>query len=322
VRRISVVGNLGSGKTTVARALAVRLGVTAVELDAIHHQRNWVPLPRHEFRTRVAEVVAERSWVVDGNYSAVRDLVWARADTVVWLDLPRHVTMRRLTLRTVRRVLTRQELWNGNREGWRNLFTLDPNESPIREGWRKHGERRERYTHARADPINASLRFVQLRSPRAVTALLDGVFARDARPDEVRRLEELQRRASLVWDEDRPFVLAHPDAIRVESDWIARGHVRVATRGGRIVGFSVVLPRAEDVRELDGLFVEPDVMQEGIGRTLVDDLVAIAREEGVCRIDVVANFRAQGFYEKVGFVADRRVPTRFNDALAMHRDLD
>jgi adenylate kinase family enzyme len=89
VRRVSVVGNSGSGKTRLGRMLAERLGVPFVELDAIFHQAGWQPLPPEEFRARVEAAAAGDGWVIDGNYSTVRDLVWARADTVVWFDLPR-----------------------------------------------------------------------------------------------------------------------------------------------------------------------------------------------------------------------------------------
>ena len=58
-----------------------------VELDGIFHQPGWAPLAADEFRRRVAEVTAGDAWVIDGNYSAVRPLVWARADTVD-LDRP------------------------------------------------------------------------------------------------------------------------------------------------------------------------------------------------------------------------------------------
>jgi adenylate kinase family enzyme len=129
VRRISVVGNSGSGKTTLARALATELGVPHLELDSIHHLPNWQPLDRTVFRNQVDKFIQAPGWVVDGNYSAVRDLVWSRADTVIWLDLPRRRVMRQVIWRTLRRMATKAELWNGNRERWRNL--LGPRDESI-----------------------------------------------------------------------------------------------------------------------------------------------------------------------------------------------
>lgn len=164
MRRVSVVGNSGSGKTTLARKLAGILGVPCLELDSVFHQPGWVPLPAAEFRALVAEAAAADAWVIDGNYSAVRPLVWSRADTVVWLDLPRPVVMRRIIWRTVRRAALRRELWNGNRERWGNLFTWDPKESVISWAWHKHAEYRVSYAAAAGDPANAHLRFIRLRS--------------------------------------------------------------------------------------------------------------------------------------------------------------
>jgi len=172
VRRVSVVGTSGAGKSTLGAALAARLGVDFLELDSVFHQPGWVPLPREEFRERVAVAVAGERWVIDGGYSAVRDLVWARADTVVWLDLPRRTVMRRITCRTLRRVAGRVELWNGNRERWRNLFTWDKNESIIAWAWQTYGSRRERYAALLTDPANAHLTFVRLTSPVAVRRFL------------------------------------------------------------------------------------------------------------------------------------------------------
>ena len=102
----------------------------------------------------------------------MRDIVWARADTVVWLDLPRWLVMKRVTTRTLGRVIRRRELWNGNRERWRNLFTLDKDESVIMWSWTQHGKYHDRYEAARRDPANVHLQFVQLRSPRAIAAFL------------------------------------------------------------------------------------------------------------------------------------------------------
>jgi len=172
VQRVSVVGTSGVGKSTVSRELARRLGASWLELDSVYHQAGWTPLDTAEFRARVAAVAAGERWVIDGGYSAVRDLVWARADTVVWLDLPRRTVMRRITCRTLRRVAGRVELWNGNRERWRNLFTWDKNESIIAWAWQTYGSRRERYAALLTDPANAHLTFVRLTSPVAVRRFL------------------------------------------------------------------------------------------------------------------------------------------------------
>jgi adenylate kinase family enzyme len=167
-----VVGNAGSGKTTVGRALAARLGVPFVELDSIQHQPNWQPMPREEFQAKVGELIAADGWVIDGNYSAVQPQVWARADTVVWFDLPRRIVMRQVIARTLRRVLRRQELWNGNRERLSNFFRMDPNESVIRWAWTRHSAYRDRYLAAIADPACNHLSFIRITSRAQARTLL------------------------------------------------------------------------------------------------------------------------------------------------------
>ena len=172
MRRVAVVGSPGSGKSTLARRRAARLGVAPVELDSIFHQPGWTALPADQFRAVVETAVASDGWVVDGNYSAVQDLVWAAADTVVWLDLPRSLVMRRVSVRTVRRVLTRERLWNGNREPWTNLYHPDPDRNIIRYAWVQHAVYAEQYAAEMEDPANAHLEFVRLRSPREVDEFL------------------------------------------------------------------------------------------------------------------------------------------------------
>ncbi len=167
-----MVGTSGSGKSTLARALAARLDVPHIELDSINHQADWQPLPKEELRARVDERTASGGWVVDGNYSAVRALVWARADTVVWFDLPRRTVMRRIVWRSVRRVVLRTELWNGNRETWRNLVARDPDDSVIVWAWQRHGVYRTRYQAAAVDPAWQHLTFVRIRSREDQRALL------------------------------------------------------------------------------------------------------------------------------------------------------
>jgi len=170
MQRISVVGNTGSGKTTLAEAVAARLGLPRLELDGVFHQPDWQPLETEEFRRIVSDFTAAEGWVVDGNYSAVRDIVWDRADTVIWVDPPRHRLMRRLAQRTLRRMATGAELWNGNRERWRYLFRRE--ESILLYAWTNHRRVRARYESARSDPANAHLTFVRLRTPDETAALL------------------------------------------------------------------------------------------------------------------------------------------------------
>jgi adenylate kinase family enzyme len=166
VERISVVGNSGSGKTTLARRLADRYGLEHIELDALFHHPDWQPRPEADIRRLVTERLeaATGGWVACGNYSAVRELVWERADTVVWLDVPRRLVMRRVIRRTLRRVLTREELWNGNREPLANLYRWDPNRNIIRWSWMNHAKYANRYGHAMSDQRWEHLTFVRLRS--------------------------------------------------------------------------------------------------------------------------------------------------------------
>src|SRR5437870_5107637 len=104
MRCVSVVGSIGSGKTSCAREISRRLGIPHIELDSLHWEANWVPAHDPIFRDRVIQLLRSDSWVVDGNYHQVRDTVWSRADTVVWLDYPLTLIMRRLAWRTFSRI--------------------------------------------------------------------------------------------------------------------------------------------------------------------------------------------------------------------------
>jgi adenylate kinase family enzyme len=125
VQRINVKGTSGSGKSTFARELAERLGLPYVELDALHHGPNWSEPTAEEFRARVhgAMDAAPAGWVIDGNYEVkLGETVIAAADTIVWLDLPLPLKLRRVAGRTRERIRDDVELWNGNKETWRNAL--------------------------------------------------------------------------------------------------------------------------------------------------------------------------------------------------------
>jgi adenylate kinase family enzyme len=182
VRRVSVIGTSGSGKSTLGRELAGILAVPYLELDSIFHQPGWSPLPQPDFREAARAAAAGDGWVIDGNYSAVQPVVWERADTVIWLDISRPTVMRRLAWRTFRRAATREQLWNGNRERWRNFFSLDPEQSIIAWAWARHAEYRARYNAASRDPASAHLTFIRLATPRDARHFLTSTRARAALP--------------------------------------------------------------------------------------------------------------------------------------------
>lgn len=176
MRRVAVVGSSGSGKSTVARRLADLLDAPYVELDALHWGSGWTAATPEEMRERVLAATRGETWVVDGNYQGkIGSLVLDRADTVVWVDPPRRRSMWQVTQRTLRRVLTRQELWNGNRESARGLRFWSGEESVLWWAWHSHGEVRARneaaMTRAQGSPTGAA--WHRLRSRRDVERLLE-----------------------------------------------------------------------------------------------------------------------------------------------------
>jgi len=121
-QRIGVVGTSCVGKTTFAKTLAKCLGAYHIELDALFWQPEWVERSVSEFRIFVEQETSSERWVADGNYSPVRDIVWGRATDIIWLNYSFPLIFSRALSRTVRRILTHEELFSGNRESLRQSF--------------------------------------------------------------------------------------------------------------------------------------------------------------------------------------------------------
>ena len=149
-----------------------------------------------------------------------------------------------------------------------------------------------------------------------------GSTYRLALPAERSALEELQRRASLIWEEDREALLANPDAIELPLEQITDGRTIVAESSGGLLGFAVVLRREDGDAELDGLFVDPGQWRQGIGRALVEQAERIAARDGAANLWVIANTRALDFYHACGFIIVGEAATRFRPAPRMRKAID
>jgi adenylate kinase family enzyme len=167
--RIVVVGCSGAGKTTLAGRLARGLKTPCIEVDAINWQPNWWSLAVNDpeqFREGVIAAIHPEHWVLDGNYSAVRDYVWRRATHLIWLDYSRWVVMSRVIRRSMIRIAFRVKLYSGNQELWRNLLSSS---HPIRSAWNMWDKRRRDIAEHLGRDEFAHIVVLHLRHPSEVS---------------------------------------------------------------------------------------------------------------------------------------------------------
>ena len=175
LERVAVIGTSCAGKTTLARSLSRALGSPHIELDALHWGPNWTPQPLEVFAADVESAVAGPRWVIDGNYSKVRERVWRSATTLVWLNYPFTLVFSRALSRTLRRIVTQEPLFAGNRE---SLSLFDPEWIPW---WvlRTYGSRRRSYPVLFRRPEFAHLQVLEFKQPREAQGFVEAASRRD-----------------------------------------------------------------------------------------------------------------------------------------------
>ena len=170
--RIVVIGTTGSGKSTLAKQIADQFGHDFIELDALHWEPNWQEAPNELFRVRVEQATQAERWAVAGNYRTVRDLLWPRADTVIWLDYSLPFTFVRLWKRTWCRGWSQEELWNGNRDTFLKHLKLWSKESLFNWFFATYWRRKREYALLLHLPEYRHLKAIHLKNQKETDAWL------------------------------------------------------------------------------------------------------------------------------------------------------
>ena len=174
-QRIVVIGTTSSGKSTLAEEVAKRLDLRFVDLDALHWEPNWQGAPLEVFRARVAEAIRSGCWAVAGNYRSVRDLLWPRAEIVIWLDYSLPLIFSRLWRRTWRRWWFQEELWSGNRESIWTHFKLWSDESLFKWLFKTYWRRKREFPELLSLPEHQHLRLMRFKTPKETETWLAGL---------------------------------------------------------------------------------------------------------------------------------------------------
>jgi adenylate kinase family enzyme len=118
MRRILVIGSGGSGKSTLTRKLGEKLCLPVIHLDALYWSPGWKEHNPLTWPATVEQACSSESWVMDGNYSGTLVQRLPRADTVVYLDMPRWFCIRNIVLRSIHNLgRSRDDLGEGCPEG-------------------------------------------------------------------------------------------------------------------------------------------------------------------------------------------------------------
>lgn len=170
MRRISVIGASGSGKSTMSRAMAANLGLPVIHLDREFWQPGWVEPDTAAWRAHVAELVSREAWVMDGDYGSLWDLRMPRTEAIVWLDRPRRIYFPRAVWRSIKGFgRTRPDMADGCPEQIDRPFLFD---------WLWNYPTRSRAsTAARLAALGSEKRVVILRTKREVAAFVAGLPA-------------------------------------------------------------------------------------------------------------------------------------------------
>jgi adenylate kinase family enzyme len=173
MERIVVIGTSCSGKTTFARELANILGIEHIELDELYWEQNWKERDSEQFKSLVKSRTNKERWIADGNYSVVRDVLWARATTIIWLNYSFPIVLYRSIVRSFKRSITKEVLFSGNKESFRRSFLSK--ESIILWVINTHSEKRRWYSLLLSSSLCANIEVIEFQKTNETKKFLNSL---------------------------------------------------------------------------------------------------------------------------------------------------
>jgi adenylate kinase family enzyme len=171
MKRIVIIGSSSSGKTTLGQTLSKRLNIEHQELDFFFWEPNWTQADPESFRQRVDPFTAKETWITDGNFSQVRDLVWGRATSVIWLDYPFHIIIKQFFKRSIIRSFKKEKLWDKNTETlWNSMLRPDSLLMWILKTYKRNKKRYSALMDSKEFP---NVKYIRLKNPKETEQFLN-----------------------------------------------------------------------------------------------------------------------------------------------------
>lgn len=164
MKRIVIVGASGCGKTQLGKQLSEQLGIKQTDLDDLYWLPNWTPRADGDFERAIIDVAKESSWIISGNQTRWRHLIWPHADAIIWIDLPKTTLVYRLLKRSILQTFSKDTICNGNRQTFLQFLWL-----------LKHFHvtyRRRRRNYELFMQSNPGTHWIRLKSTKAVTMFI------------------------------------------------------------------------------------------------------------------------------------------------------
>ena len=171
-KHVVVVSVTSSGKSTLAEKLAKRFELNYIELDALNWEPHWQAAPLEVFRARVEKATQAEKWIVAGNYHIVRDLIWPKAEAILWLDYPLLTVLWQLTRRSFTRWWTQELLWGTNREPLWTHFKFWSTDSLYHWLFKTYWRRKRDYPTLFSQPEHQHLKLIRFAHPNETEAWL------------------------------------------------------------------------------------------------------------------------------------------------------